>query len=64
VDFDCDFCWRVFGVCYYCRFDLGRVVEEPLVQGFKLVLAVVDVVGSAVDCGGEEGGEGGCHCGG
>ena len=31
-------------------------------QGFELVLAVVDVVGSAVDCGGAEGGEWGCHC--
>jgi hypothetical protein len=29
-----------------------------LVQGFELVLAVVDAVGSAVDCGGLEGGEG------
>lgn len=34
-------------------------------QGFELVLAVVDAVGSAVDCGGLEGGEGGGgHCGG
>ena len=51
------------GVCCYCVLDLGRVVEEGLVQGFELVLAVVDVVGSAVDCGGLEGGEGGGHCG-
>jgi hypothetical protein len=35
------------------------------VQGFELVLAVVDGVSSAVDCGGLEGGEGGGgHCGG
>ena len=29
------------GVCCYCVLDLGRVVEEGLVQGFELVLAVV-----------------------
>jgi hypothetical protein len=35
------------------------------VQGFELVLAVVDGVSSAVDCGGLEGVEGGGgHCGG
>jgi len=57
VDFDCDFRGRVVGVCCYGVSDLGGVVEEGLVQGFELVLAVVDVVGSAVDCGGTEGGE-------
>jgi hypothetical protein len=49
----------VVGVCCYGLLNLGRVVEECLVQGFELVLAVVDAVGSAVDCGGLEGSEGG-----
>ena len=51
----------MLGVCCYGLLDFGRVVEEGLVQGFELVLAVVDGVGSAVDCGGLEGGEGGGH---
>jgi hypothetical protein len=62
VDFDGDFGGRVLGVCCYGFLDLGGVGEEGLVQGFELVLAVVDGVGSAVDCGGLEGGEGGGHC--
>ena len=59
MDFNCDFGRRVVGVCCYGLLNLGRVVEECLVQGFELVLAVVDAVGSAVDCGGLEGSEGG-----
>jgi hypothetical protein len=65
VDFNCDFGGRVVGICCYGLLDLGRVVEECLVQGFELVLAVVDGVCSAVDCGGLDGGEGReGHCGG